>query len=223
MFELDIGGGKADRATDLVAVHDTPADAVGAAKEAGGVGHVTLGEGCAHGRAGDALVFVPEGVHGFDAKADFVAGGLEHGEVALAALAEAEVVADQEVAHTEAVDEHVFDEGFGGEPGEFLVEAADVEPVDALAFEQQDFFAKRCEASGAIFMGEVFPRVWLEGEHRGGKAGGLRLCPQLRQQRLVAAVHAIEVADGEHAAVFGSLWDSTENLHGADSGQKGGL
>jgi hypothetical protein len=24
-------------------------------------------------------------------------------------------------------------------------------------------------------------------------------------------------------AVFGSLWDSTENLHGADSGQKGGL
>jgi len=36
-------------------------------------------------------------------------------------------------------------------------------------------------------------------------------------------VYAIEVANGEHAAVFGSLGDSTENLHGADSGQKRGL
>ncbi|GEC95032.1 hypothetical protein ZRA01_11050 [Zoogloea ramigera] len=35
----------------------------------------------------------------------------------------------------------------------------------------------------------------------------------------MAAVHAIEIADGQHAAVFGALGNATENLHGAESGK----
>jgi hypothetical protein len=44
-----------------------------------------------------------------------LAGRLQHGEVALAAFAEAEVVTDHQVPRTQAVDQHVFDELLGSE------------------------------------------------------------------------------------------------------------
>ena len=39
----------------------------------------------------------------------------------------------------------------------------------------------------------------------------------------MAAMHAIEIADGQHAAVLGALGNATENLHGAEIGEKRGL
>ena len=65
-------------------------------------------------------------------------------------------------------------------------------------------------------MGEEFPRVGLEGEHCGGQPGLLLGLAVSRQQGLMAAMHAIEVADGQHAAVLGALGARHGNLHGAD-------
>ena len=92
-----------------------PADAVGAAQQARRVGHVAFEEGGADGRAGNPLALMDQGVHRLDGEARLLAGGVEHREVADAALAETEVVADQQVTHAEAVDQHVLDELLGGE------------------------------------------------------------------------------------------------------------
>jgi hypothetical protein len=48
------------------------------------------------------------------------------------------------------------------------------------------------------------------------------LAVKLREQGLMAAVHAIEVADGEHAAVVGALGNSAEYLHGLEAEGKAG-
>ena len=47
--------------------------------------------------------------------------------------------------------------------------------------------------------GEVVARVRLEGQHAAGHAAMARLVVQQRQHGLVAAVHAVEIADGDGA------------------------
>lgn len=56
-------------------------------------------------------------MHGLDAEAGLLPDRLEHGEVALARLAEAERRRSGG-AYAEAVDQHVLDELLGGELGE---------------------------------------------------------------------------------------------------------
>jgi hypothetical protein len=48
--------------------------------------------------------------------------------------------------------------------------------------------------------------VRLEGHHAAGHAALRRLAAQQRQHGLVAAVHAVEVADGERAARRDAGW-----------------
>jgi hypothetical protein len=77
--------------------------------------------------------------------------------------------------------------------------------LDAAALELDDLVAQRGDArrrqvglAGAA--GEEVARVRLEREHAGGHAAMARLVAQQRQHRLVAAVHPVEVADGQRRA-----------------------
>jgi hypothetical protein len=65
-----------------------------------------------------------------------VAGLLQHDEIPAARLAEAEVVADDQVPHRKAADQDLLDELFGGQARQLAIEAADMDAIDA-AFRQQ--------------------------------------------------------------------------------------
>ena len=62
-------------------------------------------------------------------------------------------------------------------------------------------------------MHEELARVRLEGHHRGRHAERVRLLSQLREQCLVAEVHAIEIADGQRDRGVCDGRDCAEDLH----------
>ncbi len=71
---------------------------------------------------------------------------------------------------------------------------------------------------------EELARVRLEQDDAGGPARLGRLLARDVEQRLVAAMHAVEVADGERGAARGggNVVDAVEDLHGrgiADCGR----
>ncbi len=62
--------------------------------------------------------------------------------------------------------------------------------------------------------GEKVARVRLEGHHATGHAAVRGLVVQQRQHGLVAAVHAVEIADGQGAgARDAGMVEAAENLH----------
>jgi hypothetical protein len=132
-------------------------------------------------------------------------GFVEHGVVAGAARTEAEVVAHQHVARTHAPHQHVADEGLRRHGGERVVKACHHHVLDAAALEFGQLVAQRGNARRrgvglAQAAREVVARVRLESQHAGRQAAVARFVRQQRQHRLVAAVHAVEVADGQRTA-----------------------
>jgi hypothetical protein len=96
--------------------------------------------------------------------------------------------------------------------------------VDAAAFEFDDLVAQRGDAcrrelglAGAA--SEEVARMRLEGEHASRHAAMAGLVAQQRQHRLVAAMHAVEVADGQRRATpsereSGERAEAAMDLHG---------
>ena len=113
----------------------------------------------------------------------------------------------------------VLDESLRRLHGEAGVELEDHALVDAALAQLGELVAQGGDAGGgelrlAVQGGEVVPGVRLEGEHAAGHPPVARLVVQQRQHGLVAAVHAVEVADG-HGARLGDLGvvEAAQDLH----------
>ena len=119
----------------------------------------------------------------------------------------------------------------GRQRRQVLVEAQQDHVVDAAALELDDLVAQRGDArrrqlglAGAAR--EEVARVRLEREHAGGHAAMARLVAQQRQHGLVAAMHAVEVADGQRRAASregegGEGAEAAMDLHGGIIGWAG--
>ncbi len=88
-------------------------------------------------------------------------------------------------------------EGVGVERGETRVETLDEGDLDALARKQRQPLGERGEARRGALRGEELPRQRLEGEHRARQPARGRLALHVLEDRRVAAVHAVEAADGD--------------------------
>ena len=159
-------------------------------------------------------------VHACDVEALCLACGVEHGVVAEPSGAKAEVVAHQHVAHAQAFAQHFLDKGFGRlrcQPG---VEAQHHHLVDAALFQLGEFVAQgadagRCQAGLACHLREIVARVGLESQHTAGQAPVVGLVFQQRQHGLVAAVYAVEIANGQRAGGCDTrVLEATEDAHG---------
>jgi hypothetical protein len=135
-------------------------------------------------------------------------GLLQHGEIPAARLAEAEVVADDQVPHREAADQDLLDELFGGQARQLAIEAADMDAIDAAFRQQLELVAHAGKARRRLVRRKQFARMRLEGQHgrRQGKRTRLRL--QFVEQGTMPEMHAIEVADGQHR---GRSWPAREH------------
>jgi hypothetical protein len=91
--------------------------------------------------------------------------------------------------------------------------------LHAAALEFGELVAQRGDARGGQFWlfqraGEIVARVRLEGHHATRHAAVRGLVVQQRQHRLVPAVHAVEVADGQGAGRRDTgVVEAAENLH----------
>jgi hypothetical protein len=76
-------------------------------------------------------------------------------------------------------------------------EGEDVQLRDPFPRKQRCFVAQRGETRGGTGRCQPLARVGFEGEHRRGELSCYRTVADQAQQRLVSAMDAIEIADGE--------------------------
>ena len=159
---------------------------------------------CAQGLAdagrGVDLALVHHGIEHGDAEASGPGPLAQHLDIAAAARAEGEVVAAHDVARAKSLQQDVVDEGIGRQRGERLVEALRQHGLHAVLAQQPDLCRRQGEAEGAGVGHEEAARMRLEGERDQRRAQRARPFAGMRQQRLVAAMHAVEIAERHGAA-----------------------
>ena len=162
-----------------------------------GLRHMARGQCIAHRAGGDPPVLMLERRHHVDRKA--VVGTLRHQEVRGAAprLAEMEVEADHGAGDGEPVDQDLFDELLGGEPGQRRVEGEQDRAVQAGRGEQPELGCLRGEVERGLVRAEKRAGMRLEGEHRRGSVRRLGALHSRPDHRAMTAMDAIEIADGD--------------------------
>ena len=152
-----------------------------------------------------------------DTKAEAIARRLDGLVITLLVFAEAEVVAYDDVADAEPLVQKLFDHPFRRGVTHGLVERHAQHPIELGPTQERDFLPESSESGRNLFTGEVFPWLRLEGQQHAGHTQFLRLGKQVDKQHPMAVMDAVEVAEGEDAAlVFGlQAVDAVNNLHEA--------
>jgi hypothetical protein len=155
-----------------------------------------------------------EGKRG-DAEPGALAGLGQHGRVAAAILAEAEIVADHHMGDAEAVHQHVRDEDIRRAPDHVGIEGQHEGGIDAEILQVPHLDAERRQAEMRFVGLEEAPRMRLEGQHAELGVQPLGLGLGLGQHRLMAAMHAVEIPDGHHRAfqIGGHILEMAQQSH----------
>ncbi len=131
-------------------------------------------------------------------------------------MAEGEVVAAHHVMGRQSIDDHVMNEGFRRHPREGAVEAQHDQMIDAQGRDLARLGTQRGQAERRHVRLEDVARVRLEGHDRPRPAGRVGDAAGFADDRLMAAVHAIEIADGDNGApgLGGQAVEMTKDAHG---------
>ena len=125
--------------------------------------------------------------------------------------------------YAQATDQDAFDELLGREGGKTLVEMPDIGRLNAFIGDHFELFAQRGEPSRCRVGGEVLARVRLEGDDGRQQIPGLGGVGQSLEQRTVAQVDTIEIADGQHGSAGRNVGKAAIDKHqekGAKRGRK---
>ena len=134
-------------------------------------------------------------------EAELGAHALEQRDVAVAPVAEVEVVADHDEARAEHAREHLAHEVFGRLLAARLVEREHEAFVDGAGrVEQLELLVERREQLRRRAGAHDFGRMPVEGEHGRREAACVGEVVHDAQHRLVPEVHAVERADRDRAA-----------------------
>ena len=171
----------------------------------------------------EEILLVIAGEHGredLDAEAFHFAHVGKHRRVARPALAELEIAADDNAACAQPIDQHVHDKFLRALRRHLGIESEREHRIDALLGKETRLGAERREAKRFAAGPKKFLRMRLEGEHgqRGATLFGNAF--GIRDQRLMAAMHAVEIADGHDRAAIGrgNVAIVAKDAHGAGSG-----
>ena len=134
-------------------------------------------------------------------EAELVSHRLQQGEVATAAVAEAELRTDPHFVRLQSADQQRADEVLGRPRGQLGVEAQQADMVGAEG--QQAFHLGPCqgEPRRRVVPCEELARQRFERDHHGRHAQGTGTRNGMAHQRTVARMQAIEGADADHATV----------------------
>ena len=121
-------------------------------------------------------------------------------DIAAAARAEGEVVAAHDVARAQALQQHVVDEGVGGSAANAGSKRCASTACTPYCASSRSLGGRQGEAERAGVGHEEAARMRLEGERHQRRAERRGLLAARAEQRLVAAMHAVEIAERDHAA-----------------------
>jgi len=128
---------------------------------------------------------------------------LEEGRRALAALAEVEIVTDDDTGCTEFLPEQSLDESGRRRAGKAGVEAAHEGTVEPELAKDRELRRLGGEAEQGLLRREELARMRLEGQDGRRRAPRPGLPDRDRDQRPMAAVDAVEIADRQDRAAQG--------------------
>ena len=125
----------------------------------------------------------------------------QHLDIAAAARAEGEVVAAHDMARAQALQQHVIDEGLGRQRREGRVEALRQHGLHAVLLQQPQLGRRQGKAERSGVGHEEAPRMRLEGQRHHRRIERLGMLGGAVEQRLMAAMHAVEVAQRHGSAL----------------------
>jgi hypothetical protein len=162
---------------------------------------VAVAQGVAHaGRRELLALAVGDRLGHRDREAVLCAIGLHQLGAAGAAPAERDVEADGHVLHGEAADQHLLDELAVAEAGHLEVERQQVQQVHAQGLQRAGLLGMGHQLEGRLAGAEQPARVRVEGDHAQRQLVGQRGFRGLGDHLLVAAMHAVEIAQGHAGA-----------------------
>src|SRR5919197_341433 len=212
--ERDIRGGKAKLASQARALSDLAAHRVRPPKQPFGARKIARRERRAHGGARHSLAVERYVGHRFEREALPPGGVLERREVTLALRAEAEVAPYEQPPRAQPAQEHVLDEVRRAHRRKARVEVNQVHALDPGGGKELELVVQARKAGGRRIAGEEFARMRLEGQYAGGHAQLAALGHDALDERQMAAVHAVEVADGQRGAAPGAPQRAVRDHHG---------
>ena len=176
-----------------------PAHLVGLTQQARGAIQVPFQQGLANQGAADPFAADQHRCRIRHFKAMTGAVGFEQVEIAGAPLAEAEIVADDQVTHAERPDQNILDEAFRRLIGQRPVEAQDQGMVHRQFRQPVHFFAQPHEPGRGIDGVKKLAGLWLEQDDADREVQPPAFGGQPLDHGPVAEVHAIKIADGHDA------------------------
>ena len=213
MLHQHIGRRKTELAAEAVAADDPAADAVRAPQQALRAPHVACSQRFAYCGARHAHAIRYYAGHRVSFKSAAACGLLQHGKIAAAPGAEAEIIPHQYPACREAAVQDAVYEILGRGFREFEIEPADMHALDAETRQQFEFLAQRCKAGRRFVRREKFARVRLERHHARRHSKLTRSIIQTHEHRLMADMHPIEITDGQRNRACSGNWQGAENTH----------
>ncbi len=211
---MDVRGGKPDGAADPVAGLDPPVDLPGPAEQQGRLAWLSGGQQVADlGRGkGRAVRFRRLG-HDGDAETQPLSHRFQQRGIAAPAAAEHEIIADHHMGDAEPLVQHGLDEFLGAERRHRRVEMQAHREVAAERRHFAHLGAEGRQPERRRVRPEILARMRLERDDAEALAGRHRARPH--DHRLMAAMHPVEIADGEDGAapIRGQRGDVPEDLH----------
>ena len=205
--------GKPDCPTQLASMEHAPADGIRPTQQMPRPREITGAQRSAHRRTRDALLSFDDGGHLLECERAACRMALQQFDVAGPARTETEVIADEQPPRATSLHNEV-DESLGRQRRKRPVEVLHDDAVDALGRERLELVAQPGDARRRAVGGEEFARMRLERHHGRGDSACTRRRDDARQQRLMAAMHAVEVADRQRAGnALARPRNSAEHLH----------
>ena len=153
--------------------------------------------------------------HGFDCEPEPLAGAPQGLDVAGRLLTEGEVLPHHDLDHVQVFHQQLVDVALRRELHEIAGERHHQEDVDAQLLDELGAAGERGQLRRVAAGIDHFHRVRVEGHEDRRHVAGAAGLDRVRDQLGVAAVHAIEHPDGEHASapIRGNLVLAAPPLH----------
>ncbi|MCY1206807.1 hypothetical protein D9M72_183870 [compost metagenome] len=214
-LELHVGGRSAQLTAKLLPVQHPAGNGERAPQQAFGKGEITFGQRLADAGAADPQAIQLHRGRGFDAEAFRCTGLLQEFEITGAIATEAEIVTDFQMPGPQPLDQDRMDELGSAEFPQAAVERQAKHPVHTLTSQQLELVAQTGQTYRCGIRAEELARLRLEYHHAGGQTKLSRTLAQPLENGLMAAVHAVEIADGgDTAPMLGSqVVEALNQLH----------
>ena len=201
----NVQGRETDGPAALVAARNSAAHGIVPAKQFARNFQLVVRERIADPGAADPRAPYTAGLAPDDVESMPLAQAHEEIEVALPSIPESEVLSRDHDAHSKAGDQIRLDELDGRHRAQTGVETQKRDSIDRQRAERGQLLPQPREPRRRVLSRKELERLRLECDKRRGDRPFAAECRKLPDQRSMAEMHAVEVADGSHAAmVLGS-------------------